>query len=103
MNANDLDALLRVFSNNAIMRMTNGDLAGSPNAVSRERMNPLPERGQLLYRWGGNICESYRPTASRVDCDIRHLQKSHLDHVSPYLDVSDREQRKDVAAIDLGE
>ncbi|WP_431825693.1 tyrosine-type recombinase/integrase [Burkholderia sp. F1] len=31
------------------------------------------------------------------------LGHSHLDHVSPYLDVSERDRREAVAEIDLGE
>jgi site-specific recombinase XerD len=31
------------------------------------------------------------------------LGHAHLDHVSPYLDVSVRDRREAVAAIDLGE
>ncbi|WP_260436595.1 tyrosine-type recombinase/integrase [Burkholderia sp. Bp9004] len=30
------------------------------------------------------------------------LGHAHLDHVSPYLDVSDRDRREAIAAIDLG-
>ncbi|WP_250480962.1 alpha/beta fold hydrolase [Caballeronia sp. GAOx1] len=47
MNANDLDALLRVFSNNATMRMTNGDLVKSPGDLRRSLAELLATRPHI--------------------------------------------------------
>ncbi|MFP4893417.1 alpha/beta fold hydrolase [Paraburkholderia sp. EG304] len=44
MNANDLDAVLRLFRNNAAMRMTNGDLAESPGDLRRSLAELLAMR-----------------------------------------------------------
>ncbi|MDR5826117.1 alpha/beta fold hydrolase [Caballeronia sp. LZ043] len=47
MNANDLDALLSVFSNNAAMRMTNGDLVKSPGDRRRSLAELLAMRPHI--------------------------------------------------------
>ncbi|CAD6537958.1 alpha/beta fold hydrolase [Paraburkholderia sabiae] len=48
MNAGDLDALLRVFSNNATMRMTNGDVAQeSPGDLRRSLAHLLAMRPHI--------------------------------------------------------
>ncbi|BCZ85161.1 hypothetical protein PTKU64_88360 [Paraburkholderia terrae] len=47
MNANDLDALLRVFGNSATMRMTNGDLVESPSDLRRSLAELLAMRPHI--------------------------------------------------------